>query len=126
MNAEELSGRLLRFAVRITRLVAALPKTPEGRHVASQILRSGTSSGANYEEACGAESRRDFAHKLGIVLKELKETRFWLRLIRDVPLVQPVTRLDPLIKEVEELVAIFAKSLSTSRKKPGSGLPNEK
>ena len=67
-KAEQLSERLLDFAIRVVRLAKALPKSQEGRHVGRQILRSGTSPGANYEEACGAESRRDFAHKLGIVL----------------------------------------------------------
>lgn len=76
-----LSERLLDFTVQLIKLVNYLPKTAVGRHVGGQILRSGTSPGANYEEARGAESRADFIHKLGIVLKELKETRFWLKLI---------------------------------------------
>jgi four helix bundle protein len=112
----KLSERLLDFAVRVIRLVKALPKSVEGRHVARQILRSGTSPGANYEEACGAESRRDFAHKIGVVLKELKETRYWLRLARHVPLVKPVSRLDAILDETEQLVAIFGKSVSTARR----------
>jgi four helix bundle protein len=112
----KLTARLLDFAVRVIRLVKALPKSIEGRHVARQILRSGTSPGANYEEACGAESRRDFAHKIGVVLKELKETRYWLRLARHVPLVRPASRLDAILDETEQLVAIFGKSVSTARR----------
>ncbi len=77
---DNLSERLLDFAVRIIKLVNALPKTVIGKHIGGQVIRSGTSPGANYEEACGAESRSDFTHKLSIVLKELKESRFWLRL----------------------------------------------
>src|SRR3990167_1912632 len=102
----ELNSRLLDFAIRVIRLVKALPKTPEARHVARQLLRSGTSPGANYEEACGAESRGDFAHKVGVVLKELKETRYWLRVAGRVPLVKPASRLDALLAETEQLVAI--------------------
>jgi four helix bundle protein len=114
-RAEELNERLLDFAVRVIRLGRALPRTTEGGHVAKQLIRSGTSPGANYEEACGAESRRDFAHKLGVVLKELKETRFWLRLAGRVPLVKPASRLAPLLEETEQLVAILAKSVATVR-----------
>ena len=80
-KGDELAERLLDFAVRIIKLVSSLPKTDIGKHICGQILRSGTSPGSNYEESRGAESRADFIHKLGIVLKELKETRFWLRVI---------------------------------------------
>ncbi len=69
---EEIAGRLLDFAVRVMGVVRALPRGTEARHVARQLLRCGTSPGANYEEACGAESRDDFSHKIGIALKELK------------------------------------------------------
>ncbi len=112
----ELAERLLNFTVKIIKLVNGLPKTDVGNHFKGQILRSGTSPGANYEEACGAESRADFVHKLGIVLKELKETRFWLRVIRHSGILSP-DRIDPLIKECEELCAIIAKSVLTARKK---------
>src|SRR5215470_4470537 len=77
----ELEERLIDFAVRIIRLTAHLPKTPAGKHIAGQILRSETSPAPNYGEARGAESRADFAHKIGIVLKELNETSIWLRVI---------------------------------------------
>jgi four helix bundle protein len=110
---EQLSKRLLQLAVRVLTLVQSLPRTVVGRHIGRQLIRAGTSPGANYEEAGGAESRRDFAHKLGIVLKELKETRYWLRLCREMALVKPASRLDPLLDEVEQLVAIFAKSVRT-------------
>lgn len=117
---EELNRRLLDYAIRVMRVVKALPKSVEGRHVARQLLRSGTSPGANYEEACGAESRGDFAHKMGVVLKELKETRYWLRVAAHVPLVKPASLLDSLLDETEQLVAIFAKSVSTLRRR-GAG-----
>jgi len=112
---DELSERLLGFTVRIIKLVNALPKTLVGRHLATQLLSSGTSPGANYEEACGAESRADFIHKLGVVLKELKESRFWLKVIGRAGLVPP-QRLAPLLIECEELCAIIAQSIITAKK----------
>ncbi|MBI5196724.1 MAG: four helix bundle protein [Nitrospirae bacterium] len=115
-NSNQLTERLLDFTVRIIKLVNSLPKTNVGRHIAGQILRSGTSPGSNYEEACGAESRADFVHKLGIVLKELKETRFWLKIIFHAQILVP-QRVDPLLKEVEELCAIIAKSIVTAKNK---------
>lgn len=80
-KADELEDRLVNFAVRIIKLSAALPKSPAGKHIAGQILRSGTSPAPNYGEARGAESHADFTHKLGIVLKELNETAIWLQII---------------------------------------------
>jgi len=76
-----LAERFLEFLVAVISIVSRLPKNEIGSHVAKQLLRSGTSPGANYEEARGAESRGDFCHKLGIVLKETKESRYWLKLI---------------------------------------------
>src|SRR2546423_14605383 len=80
-RANELEERLIDFAVRIVKLSANLPRTPAGKHIAGQILRSGTSPAPNYGEARGAESHADFVHKLRIVLKELNETSIWLRII---------------------------------------------
>jgi four helix bundle protein len=117
VNAQDLNARLLDLAIRVMRLVREMPRTMEGRHVAHQLLRSATSPGANYEEACGAESHADFGHKIGVVLKELKETRYWLRIVCKAPLVRSPARVDHLLDEVEQLVAIFAKSLSTVRKR---------
>ena len=79
---EELAERLLDFAVRVINLVGKLPGNSVGNHIGLQLLRCGTSPGANYEEARGAESAADFVHKPGIVLKELKESRYWLKLIK--------------------------------------------
>ena len=111
----ELADRLLRFAVLVVRLVAALPKSEIGNLVRIQLLKSGTSPGANYEEARGAESRSDFIHKMGIVLKELKESRYWLRVIEEVPLSER-DRVHPVSAECEELIAIIAKSIFTAKK----------
>jgi len=75
-KVDNLTERLIDFAIRIIKLVNTLPKTSISKHIGGQLIRSGTSPGANYEEACGAESRSDFTHKLSIVLKELKESRY--------------------------------------------------
>ena len=115
-SGDNIADRLLEFAVRVIKLVNALPKTAVGKHVGAQLLSSGTSPGANYEEARGAESRADFIHKLGIVLKELKESRFWLRLIHRTEILNP-QRVEPMIDECEELIAIIAKSIVTAKSK---------
>lgn len=81
-RADELEERLIDFAVRIVKLSSGLPRTPAGKHIAGQIMRSGTSPAPNYGEARGAESHADFVHKLRIVLKELNETSIWLRVIK--------------------------------------------
>jgi four helix bundle protein len=111
----DLEERLLEYAVRIIRLVDALPPTRAGRHVADQLLRCGTSPLANHGELQGAESRKDFVHKLGICLKEIREARRWLRLVHRVPLLTPA-KVDPLIGETESLIKIFAASIRTAEK----------
>ena len=113
-KSDNLADRLLSFTVTIIKLVGELPNTIVGKHIGGQLLRSGTSPGSNYEESRGAESRADFIHKLGIVLKELKETRFWLRVIHRAEILPPY-RVDSLIQECEELCAIIAKSILTAR-----------
>ncbi len=115
-NRDGLVKRLLSFTVKIIKLVNALPKTEAGKHIGGQLLHSGTSPGANYEEACGAESRADFVHKLSIVLKELKESRFWLRVVHQTEILTP-QEVESLIQECEELCAIIAKSIVTAKKK---------
>ena len=110
--------RLLEYAVRIIRLVDALPATRAGRHVADQLLRCGTSPLANHGELQGAESRKDFIHKLGICLKEIREARRWLRLVHRVPLLPP-PKIDPLLVETEALIKIFSASIRTAEKNKG-------
>jgi four helix bundle protein len=112
--AEELEERLIDFAVRIIKLVANLPKTPAGKHIAGQILRSGTSPAPNYGEARGAESHADFTHKYGIVLKELNETFVWLRIIKRSELLNPEL-LAEILDENQQLCRIFTASLKTAR-----------
>ena len=115
-RGDQLSERLLDFVVKVLKLVDALPKTVARRHIAGQLAACGSSSGANYEEGCGAESRSDFVHKLSIVLKELKETRYWLRVIYRTEILTP-NITEPMIGECEQLCAIIGKSISTARKK---------
>jgi len=112
-QADELEERLIDFAVRIVRLSARLPKTAAGRHIAGQILRSGTSPAPNYGEARGAESRADFIHKLKIVLKELNETSIWLRIIKGSGILG-ADLLRDIMQESKELCKIFTSSLKTA------------
>jgi four helix bundle protein len=115
-RADELEQRLIDFAVRIVKLSANLPGTPAGKHIAGQILRSGTSPAPNYGEARGAESHADFVHKLRIVLKELNETSIWLRVIKRSRILKP-DLLTEIILENNELCRIFTTSLKTARKR---------
>src|SRR6516162_3469715 len=102
MTPDELCERLLEFAVRVGKVVDALPDTRVGRHVAGQLVRCGTSSPPNYEEGCAAESRADFVHKHKIVLKELRETRFWLRYIVRTGML-PSSQMADMIDECQQL-----------------------
>jgi four helix bundle protein len=113
-RGEELEERLLSFAARVGKVVDSLPDTRLGRHIGGQLVGSGTSPGPNYAEACAAESKKDFIHKLGIALKELRETRFWLRLIARSELL-PLPRLNELIEECEQLTNILARSIITAK-----------
>src|SRR5437762_14269366 len=112
-QADELEDRLIDFAVRIIKLSAGLPKTPAGKHIAGQIMRSGTSPAPNYGEARGAESHADFVHKLRIVLKELNETLIWLRVIDRSQLLRKELITD-IIGENRVLCRIFTSSLKTA------------
>jgi four helix bundle protein len=118
-KTNQLSDRLLDFAVEVIKIANVLPNTVAGRHVGGQLIRAGTSGGSNYEEACGAESRSDFAHKMSIVLKELKESRFWLRLIRRTKMLD-FKQTDPVIDECEQLCAMVAKSILTAKRRRSS------
>ena len=111
---DALEERLLDFAARAGMVVDALPDTRMGRHVAGQLVRCGTAPAPNYAEACAAESRADFVHKLGIVLKELRESRVWLRLSVKAKLLK-LARLSPLIDECTQLMNIIGKSIVTAK-----------
>src|SRR6476646_151484 len=114
MTSEELAERLINFAARIGKVVDALPDTRMGRHVAGQLVRCGTSPAPNYAEACAGESRADFVHKLGIALKELRESRIWVRLCVKSKLLPP-GKLSALIDECTELMNIIGKSIVTTK-----------
>lgn len=109
MNREELKERTKQFALRVMRLVDALPKSVKARAIANQIIRSGTSVAANYRAACRGRSRAEFIAKIGIVEEEADETALWLELIVANQLLSQ-TKVLPLLKEANELVAIMASS----------------
>ena len=112
-RADELEERLIDFAVRVINLSASLPRTTAGKHIAGQIVRSGTSPAPNYGEARGAESHADFVHKLRIVLKELNETSIWLRVIERSQMFRKELIVD-IFGENKELCRIFTASLRTA------------
>ncbi len=111
---DELLHRLIGFAARVGKVVDAIPDTRLGRHIAGQLVRCGTAGAPNYAEACGAESKRDFVHKLGICLKELREAQCWLHLIIRTELL-PETRLAELLDENDQLISILVKSVTTAK-----------
>ena len=111
----DLEDRLIDCAVRIIKMAEELPDTKIGYHIRTQILKSGTSPAPNYGEAQGAESRSDFIHKLKIALKELKETKVWIKIIMRAELIKPKSKLEPLLQENEELISIIFTSIETAR-----------
>jgi four helix bundle protein len=113
----DLEERLLEYAAAIVRFVETMTRTPAGNHVAGQLLRSGTAPLPNHGEAQGSESGADFIHKISVGLKELRESRRWLRLIQRVPLVKTPGSADLLLNETEELICIFFASIATARKR---------
>ena len=112
-KGDDIQDRLVDFAVRIIKVCNHLPDTPAGKHVASQLMRSGTSPAPNYAEARSAESKRDFVHKLKICLKELNETEIWLQIIIRGEML-PTPTLSEIIKECNELCRIINASIKTS------------
>ena len=118
-KSNQLSDRLLDFAANVMKITDALPHTVAGRHVGGQLIRAGTSCGSNYEEACGAESRSDFVHKMSIALKELKESRFRLRLNSRTEMLTS-NRTEPVLDECQQLCAIVAKSILTAKRRRSS------
>ena len=112
----DLEERLIDFAVRIIHIAESLPKTKVGNHISGQLIRCGTSPAPNYGEAQSAESRSDFIHKMKIALKELRETRVWLIMIKRAKLIKPEAKLEPLINENNELISIFVTSINTAKK----------
>jgi len=119
MNSEDLKKRLKIFALRIIKLSESLPNNITGKTIGNQIIRSGTSPGANYRSACLGKSDKDFLNKLKMVEEELDETLYWLELIVESGLVK-ANLLDDLIKENLELFKIVVSSITTMKKKLNS------
>ena len=115
MTERELLQRTKQFALRVFKLVGALPQTIQGRTVAGQLIRSGTSVAANYRAACRARSKLEFIAKLGVVEEEADETAFWLELIIETELLR-APEVKPLLTEANEIVAIMASSKKTAAK----------
>jgi four helix bundle protein len=117
MDEDELKKRTKRFGLRIIKLVNALPKTTAGRAIGGQLVRAGTSVGANYRAACRSRSKAEFIARLGVVEEEADESGFWLETIIESELMKPKL-IEPLMKEANELVAIMTSSrISAARNK---------
>lgn len=111
---EEMKRRTKQFSLRIVRLFKALPRNDESRVIGRQLLRSGTSVGANYRAVCRARSTKEFVAKIGVVVEETDETGFWMELLIEAEIVRE-HRLRPLLSEANELLAIFAASYHTAK-----------
>jgi len=116
-KARELQNRTKQFAVRIVRMFQALPKAGEAQIIGKQVLRSGTAMAANYRAACRSRSKAEFAAKMGVVVEEADETVFWLELLIECGIV-PVKKMQAILVEANELLAIFSASRRTIRQSP--------
>ena len=115
MNPDELKSRTRRFALRIFRLAECLPDTPTARVIRNQIIRCGSSVGANYRAACRAKSKPDFVSKMGTVEEEADETIYWMELLIDTGIVKP-KRIADLMSEADEILAIVVASIKTAKR----------
>lgn len=113
---QDLSARTLRFGVTVVKLVRSSSKDYSSAIIFNQLLRAGTSVGANYEEAQSASSRNDFIYKVSIALKEARETRYWLRIISEAGLIKP-SFTEELLQECEELIKIMTVIVKKSKGK---------
>lgn len=126
MDEQELKDRTKQFALRVIKLVEALPGTTAGRAIGNQLIRSGTSVGANYRAACRGRSKAEFIAKIGIVAEEADESAFWMELIMEAGLMKAELVL-PLQREANELAAIFTASGRTAKaNNPQSKIGNQK
>jgi four helix bundle protein len=114
MDRDELRQRSKAFALRVMKLADALPKRRSANAIGNQVIRSGTSVGANYRAACRARSKAEFIAKIGVVVEETDETAYWLELITESGLL-PTHLVEPLLTETHELLAIFSRSHATAR-----------
>ena len=113
MDREELTKRTKEFAHRCVKLAMTLPETALGRHIQGQLIRCSTSVAANYRATCLSQSNDSFVAKISIVLEEVDEAAFWLEFIMDEKLLKK-NLVEPLLREAEELIAIFASSRKTA------------
>ena len=125
MNEQQFKQRTKQLALRIIRLVEVLPKTSTAQVIGKQVLRSGTSVGANYRAACRAKSTPDILHKLAIVEEEADETLYWLELLVEAELV-PEAKLKSLMNEVDEIIAMIVASIKTIRDRQNGYNPKSK
>ncbi len=112
VTAEQMKARTKQYALRVLKVYEALPKREEARGIGRQMLPSGTSAGANYRAVCRTRSDKDFLSKLGIVIEETDETAFWIELLIEGG-IMPASRLSALLKESDELLAIFGATQRT-------------
>jgi four helix bundle protein len=115
MRKNELEERLISFSVSCIGISKKMMEDKAGNHLSGQIIRSSTSCALNYGEAQSGESRKDFIHKMKIVLKELRESHVCLRIIQRSNLTDEIEKVDHAIAEANELISIFVKSITTSQ-----------
>lgn len=116
MKKSDLEERLVNFAVLIIEIANKMPTSRAGSHLSGQLIRSGTSAALNYGEAQSGESRKDFIHKIKIVLKELRESFVCLKIIQRTKLHDPKSPIQPALDENNELISIFVKSVETAQR----------
>ncbi|MEK7724551.1 MAG: four helix bundle protein [Acidobacteriota bacterium] len=127
MTSEEMKARTKQFALRIIKLVESLPNTKTGNVIGNQLLRSGTSVGANYRAACRAKSTADFINKLAIVEEEADESIYWIEMLVESNQIKP-NLVENLLNETNEILSIIVSAIKTSKEKrnPNSQIPNPK
>ena len=116
-KGQDICDRTRAYALRIINLYKAIKRDAVGQVIGNQLLRSGTSIGANVEEAQAAQSTADFVHKMSIALKEARESHYWLRLLGDAEIVKP-ERLDPLLDETNQIMRVIFTIIQNSKKRP--------
>ncbi|MEK6565740.1 MAG: four helix bundle protein [Bacteroidota bacterium] len=112
----DLEERLISFAVEVAKIIELFPNSKAGNHLGSQLIRSGTSPALNYGEAQSAESRKDFIHKMKTILKELRESRIGLTIVKRLSLLDSKDQMNSIMDEANRLISIFVKSIDTAKK----------
>jgi four helix bundle protein len=124
MTTEKMRARTKQFTLRVMKVVSALPDNTQGRIISHQLMKSGSSVGANYRAVCRARTRRDFINKLGVVIEEADESAFWLEVTGEGNVLDP-RQLAPLLQEANEIVAILTAALKTARKNNRRDRPDD-